>query len=187
VISRVAILTCALALGCGRVNFDPVGGGGDDAPGGGDGGPPGDGSGSGAIDAAGPGVMCLGTATPNCPVTAGTLSLGGTHNSSGPSDMRGNGFSGTCGGGSGQEQTIQFLVQQSGTYIFTTANSTFDTVLYIRDDNCMGPELGCSDNVGALFTSEITLSLIAGQRVVAFVDSANGLCGNYSLRAGVSP
>jgi len=173
-----------LACGCGRINFDPVGGG-DDQPGGGDGGPTGDGSGQ--VDAAGPGVQCVGTATPNCPAAANSLSIFGTHMSSGPSDNRGNGFAGSCGGAGGQEQTVQFLVQQSGTFIFKTAGSTYDTVLYVRDDNCAGAELACNDNSGSLFTSEVTLTLIAGQRVIAFVDSANGLCGDFTLRVGVDP
>ncbi len=177
---RLTLLAYLIACGCGRINFDPLGGG-DGGPGDGR---PGDG---GGIDAPGAGVACVGTATPNCPATATTLSILGTHSSGGPSDNRGDGFSGSCGGAGADEQTIQFLVQQSGTFKFTTRNSDYDTVLYVRDGSCTGPELACNDNTGDLFTSEIQLTLTAGQTVIVFVDGANGLCGNFMLRAGVNP
>lgn len=182
---RLGFAATLIAGGCGRINFDPIGG---DDQAGGDGGPKDGkiGDGNGGIDA-GPGIACVGTATPNCPVTATTLSIFGTHSSGGPSDNRGDGFSGSCGGAGSDEQTVEFIVQQAGTFKFTTRNSDYDTVLYIRDGNCNGPELACNDNFGSLFTSEVQLTLAAGQHVIAFVDGANGLCGTFSFRAGVNP
>jgi hypothetical protein len=182
---RLSLVAILLACGCGRINFDPLGGGGA-----GDGGPSdgklGDGGGGG-IDGTGPGVACVGTATPSCPATAASLNLVGTHMSSGASDNRGDGLAGSCGGAGSHEQTVQFLITQTGTFVFTTRGSNYDTVLYIRDGSCTGPELACNDNFGASFTSEVSLALTAGQSVIAIVDGANGVCGDFELRAGTNP
>jgi hypothetical protein len=183
---RLSLVVSLLASACGRINFDPLGG--DDQPGGGDGGPNDGklGDGGGGIDSA-PGTACVGTATPNCPTAGGLLSLANTTSMGGPTDNNGDGLSGSCGGAGADERTVQYLVQQAGTYVFTTRDSDYDTVLYIRDGDCTGAELACNDNFGALFTSQVTLTLAAGQTIIAIVDGANGLCGTYSLRAGTNP
>ena len=94
----------------------------------------------------------------------------------------------SCGGAGAEEQTTQFLVMQSATYIFTTRGSNFDTVIYARDVNCTGVELGCNDDeVPGTKTSKLTLTLTAGQRIVLFVDGMSGQCGNYMLAAGLNP
>jgi hypothetical protein len=125
--------------------------------------------------------------SPSCPQVGSTLTIFGTHTSSSTTAGKGSGLTGSCGGANAEEQTEQLLVQQSGTYIFTTRDSTLDTVMYIRD-TCNGTELACNDNVSATdHTSQITMPLTAGQSIVVVIDGANGTCGDYTFRAGVNP
>ena len=181
-LSRLQLAASLLACGCGRINFDPLGGGG------GDGGPNDGklGDGNGGVDGTGPGVACVAGANPSCPMSGGTLSIIGNSSASGQSTNRGDGMWGSCGGAGADEHTLRYVVQQTGTYVFTTRGSNYDTVLYIRDGGCAGPELACNNNFGSLFTSQITLNLTAGQNVVAIIDGADGRCGNFSFGAGVN-
>jgi hypothetical protein len=176
------IVAIMVTSACGRFHFDPIGDdvSGDGGTGTGDG-PRGDGA------PIGPGMACPRMASPTCPGTTLSLSTSSISSAGGPSAGKGDGLAGSCGGEGAEEQTVQFLVQNTATYTFTTRNANYDTVLYIRDVDCLGAELACNDNFGTGFTSQITLSLVAGQRVVAVVDGANGLCGNASLIAGVNP
>ena len=176
-----AVILLALAA-CGRVNFDPVGDGGR-------GGPTGDGnggSGDGGGGDSGGGGSCLMINNPSCPETAATLFAAGTHMSSGNTDVAGDGLAGTCGGASSGEKATQFLIMSTGTFVFTTAGSGFDTVLYAKD-TCTGTELACNDDEGAgVKTSRLSLSLTSGQRVIIVVDGANNECGAFTLRAGTT-
>lgn len=188
-VGRTWILVSVITSACGRFHFDPIGAGDDvvEGDGGTRDGPRGDGGGT-PIDApAGSGMACPRTGTPSCPQSSISLTMFGVSSSSASTAGKGDGLAGSCGGAGAEEQTVLFLVQQTAAYTFTTRNSDYDTVLYIRDADCGGAELACNDNVGAGVTSQVTLNVVAGQRVVAIVDGANGLCGNYSLLAGVNP
>lgn len=89
-------------------------------------------------------------------------------------------FGGICGGGSAPERTFGFTAPQAGPYTFTTAGSSFDTVLYVRDGTCNGPELDCDDD-GLAPQSTVTVNLAANQTVVVFVDGYSSNFGPFTL------
>jgi len=53
-------------------------------------------------------------------------------------------FDGTCGTGDTREATIRFEAPMDGEYDIDTSGSGFDTVLYVRDGDCSGPEIACN-------------------------------------------
>jgi hypothetical protein len=115
---------------------------------------------------------------PSC--AAGTLTAAATVTGStaGAADVN----SGTCGGLGSGDQVFAFTAPTYGTYTFSTEGSDFDTVLYVRDGDCLGYELACNDDAGpATATSEASISLQAGQLVLVFVDGFGGASGNFSL------
>ncbi|HZO16803.1 MAG TPA: hypothetical protein VFB62_26180, partial [Polyangiaceae bacterium] len=89
-------------------------------------------------------------------------------------------FTGTCAG-AGPENTLSWTAPASGTYTIDTAGSPYDTVLYVRDVNCGGMELACDDDGGPGVTSQLQVTLVAGQTVVIFVDSFGSTGGSYTL------
>ncbi len=168
-----------LLTACGRVSFEPLDDGG--GPGGGGDGPRGD----GATTDTGSGSACSFTGTPSCPTAGASLNLAGTYNSSGHTSGEGSGLAGSCGGANAEEHTVQFVVMATATYTFTTRGSDYNTVLYLRA-SCGGAELACNDDFATDGHSAITIALTQGQNVIAVVDGANGLCGNYALAVGTS-
>lgn len=87
-----------------------------------------------------------------------------------------------CGEPSGPEVSYWFTPPADGNYTFDTIGTMFDTVVYVRDLDCNGPELGCDDESGGNSTSLLTLSLLQNQPVVVFVDSFDELMfGPYVL------
>jgi len=91
---------------------------------------------------------------------------------------------GTCAPGDfdGPDQTLLFTAPQTGTYVFDTLGTDFDTVLYLLD-SCNGPELSCNDDVGGgMLQSETSAQLDEGQSVIVVVDGlADDDVGPYSL------
>jgi hypothetical protein len=85
-------------------------------------------------------------------------------------------FTGSCGGAEASDVGRQFTVLDDGRYEFSVENATFDAIVYILEGNdCTGPERGCGKRV--------QVPLRNGDRVVAVLDGANGLCGSVTLRA----
>ncbi len=77
---------------------------------------------------------------------------------------------GSCGG-DGAEITFEWTAPSGGTYTFDTIGTTYDTVLYVLDGTCGGTELGCNDDGTSGLTSEVTVTLTAGQTVIVVVDA----------------
>ncbi|MBN2194187.1 MAG: hypothetical protein JW751_15325 [Polyangiaceae bacterium] len=92
----------------------------------------------------------------------------------------GNELSAYCGGASAQEVSYFFTASASGEYVFDTAGSDYDTVLYLLDGGCDGPVLACNDDANGRVQSEIHATLRAGQTVAVVVDGWSGN-GNYVL------
>ena len=67
----------------------------------------------------------------------------------------------------------------SSFFTFDTAGSNHDTVLYVRDGSCSGPELACDDDTIGL-QSEVTVPLTSGQTVAILVDSF-AVAGSFVL------
>jgi hypothetical protein len=91
----------------------------------------------------------------------------------------------SCGGIEAPEVVYLFTAPEARTYTIDTVGSDHDTVLAVFDGDCWGEELACSDDVLGeevrLFTSEVTVSLDAGQTIVIVVDGAFEESGLYQL------
>jgi hypothetical protein len=94
-----------------------------------------------------------------------------------------NELGGSCGGGGSPERAFRWTAPATGSYFISTCGSSFDTVLHVRDGTCGGAELGCNDDaVGAGLSSELEVTLVAGQTVVIVVDGYRGRSGDFALR-----
>ncbi len=78
------------------------------------------------------------------------------------------------------EVTFSFTAPRSATYIFDTAGSSFDTVLYAYGPACEGPELGCNDDSNGTLAASLGLSMVAGDTVILVLDSF-GETGEWTL------
>lgn len=99
----------------------------------------------------------------------------------------------TCGGTSDYHPTCIYgpaapdvvylwTAPLTDTFSFSTAGSSFDTVLEVRPYNNTSQTLGCNDDVGAgVQQSELQVALTAGQTVQVIVDSYGSQCGSYRL------
>lgn len=94
-----------------------------------------------------------------------------------------NDHEGSCGGAAASERTYRYTAPVSGTYIIDTCGSPTDTVLYVRDGDCAGPEIACRDD-GCGSQSHLSLPLTAGQTISITVDGAveQGSGGIFDLR-----
>jgi len=68
----------------------------------------------------------------------------------------------------------------SGTYVFSTLGSSFDTVLELRQYNT-GVSLGCNDDSAGTSLSTVSASLSAGQTVLVVVDGYGSNQGAFQL------
>ncbi len=91
---------------------------------------------------------------------------------------------GSCASGPAPEREFLWTAPTTGSVRISLAGSDFDTMLYVRADECGGPELACSDDslseFGAELWSELVVELEAGQRIAIFVDGYNG-AGSFVL------
>ncbi len=111
-----------------------------------------------------------------------TTSATGTAVATGSTTGGTNHRSGSCGGSASNEATVGFTAPSTGAYTFTTAGSSFDTVLYVLDGGCTGFELGCNDDVSTGdHTSTLTLPLGMGQTVTVVIDAYGGGNGDWDL------
>ncbi|MDB4928140.1 MAG: hypothetical protein JWM10_624 [Myxococcaceae bacterium] len=94
-----------------------------------------------------------------------------------------------CGGELASESTVTWTAPANGDFTFSTEGSEYDTLMYVREDGCEGPELDCNDDppdAKGTPWSELTLRLHGGQRVAVFIDG-HGLEGGawtLSIAAG---
>jgi hypothetical protein len=103
----------------------------------------------------------------------------------------GSDWQGSCGGDDAPELLFNWAAPATDTYVFDTVDSTFDTVLYVREGDCTGAELGCNDKMfGSVrldtpipFQSALRLDLTEGDGVTIGVDGSNALAvGDAHLR-----
>jgi len=73
----------------------------------------------------------------------------------------------------GAEKIYAWTAPKAGEYVFDSAGSAADTLLYLRRGTCGGEEFACdNDAFGIGGASERVVALAAGERVVIFVDTA---------------
>ncbi len=91
-----------------------------------------------------------------------------------------------CGGFDAPEHVYEFVAQGPGTYRFSTAGSSFDTVLYLidPDEGCGALPLACNDDAQFELHSELSRELAGGERILVVVDGHDGNdFGSYELLA----
>jgi hypothetical protein len=67
------------------------------------------------------------------------------------------------------------------TIVVDTIGSSYDTVLMVRRDNCLGPDLSCDDDSGGGANSRIVLADALPGRYFVIVDGFGGSTGAYRL------
>lgn len=96
----------------------------------------------------------------------------------------GNQYDGSCMVNPANEVEYWWTPPETGTYLFSTDGSAYDTMMYIRNGGCDGTELGCSDDTfdgqNVYLYSTLELELMAGQTVSIFVDGYSS-SGSYQL------
>lgn len=93
-------------------------------------------------------------------------------------------FGSSCGGTGAPDLAYTLVAPQDGFYVFDTEGSSFDTVLYLLDGDCAGPELACNDDTTG-GTSEVGVVLAEGQTVTVVVDSFGIAGGSFDLNIAV--
>lgn len=96
----------------------------------------------------------------------------------------------TCGGGNNaqpscsysnaEDRLFTWTAHSTGSCVFTTASSTYDSVLSLTDSTS-GVALGCNDDANGTLQSMVVVNLTAGQQVRVFVDGYSSHCGSFSL------
>lgn len=96
---------------------------------------------------------------------------------------RPNDESGGCGGGSAPDERLVWIAPAAGSFTFSLAGSSYDTLLYVRDANdgsCDGAQLACNDDsIGV--ASSVSATLFAGQQVLIVVDGFGSGSGSWTL------
>jgi hypothetical protein len=85
-----------------------------------------------------------------------------------------------CAPSSAPEALYQFTAPADGTYTFSTAGSTFDTVLYVEGGTCGGASLACNDDYIGL-QSRVQVPMTTGESIVVVVDGYGAASGSYTL------
>lgn len=95
---------------------------------------------------------------------------------------------GSCSEGhAARDFQLGFVAPYSGSFVFDTSGSSFDTVLYVTTSVCDGVELACNDDFLAL-ESRVTVDLEAGEIVTVFVDGLGVLdSGPFMLTIDEAP
>lgn len=77
----------------------------------------------------------------------------------------------TCGNGPSKDISYIWTVPTTGSYRFSTINSSFDTVLEIRNYNNTSQVLGCNDDEPGSYQSRVSLSnLTRGTRLLITIE-----------------
>lgn len=98
---------------------------------------------------------------------------------SGSTMGQGNDFAPGCVMSNAPDVQLVWTALAGGTYTFDTVGSTYDTVLYVRED-CVGPELACNDDT-VMTQSQVVVDLAGGQSVMIVIDGWNNASGSYVL------
>ena len=153
---RAAWPIAMFCVACGRIGFDPVGGEGN-----------GDGRGDGGMTPGDGKTQPIACADVNLGSVLGAVAMGTTA-------TKGDELSG-CGS-FGEDVSYGWVAPATGMYTIDTCGSsmTLDTVLYVRDGDCMGTQLACNDDACGAFdlSSRVSVNLTAGQPVVVVIDEA---------------
>ncbi len=96
-------------------------------------------------------------------------------------DVTGSDFEGSCGGVNTKDVAYQWMVPFTDFFVLDTQGSNYDTVLYVLDDTCDGPELACNNDAEGSVSSRIVAKFHEDQRVVVVLDGNAGESGTAVL------
>ncbi|MCP3141933.1 ELWxxDGT repeat protein [Pyxidicoccus xibeiensis] len=85
-----------------------------------------------------------------------------------------------------QDASFSWTAPVSGTFVFTTEGSGYDTSLEVSDP-VSGASLACNDDTGETLQSSVTVSVSAGQTLLITVDGYDTECGTFQLGILPSP
>ncbi|TVQ96247.1 MAG: hypothetical protein EA398_16295 [Deltaproteobacteria bacterium] len=94
--------------------------------------------------------------------------------------LEGNYTQGSCSSGNadGPERVFGWTAPSDGTYRFAVESPSRGIHLYVRDESCLGTELGCFDGADP----SLELELTEGQRVYVFVDTSRFRIEYFQIR-----
>jgi hypothetical protein len=90
-------------------------------------------------------------------------------------------LTGACGSNDGPERTFRWTAPRAGRWLWDTAGSGYDTLLFIRDASCDGEEIACNDDGAADLSSQVSVELDAGQTIVVVVTGWANERGEFLL------
>lgn len=91
-----------------------------------------------------------------------------------------NDYTPSCATSTAPDASYTWTAPSSGTYVFSTAGSSFDTILQVRAYNTAA-SLGCNDDSNATLQSTVSVSLSGGQTVIVVIDGYGSSNGAYRL------
>lgn len=84
---------------------------------------------------------------------------------------------GSCGGNNAPDASLVWTAPATGLWTFDTFGSDIDTVVYVLDGACTGPELACNQDASGTPQSAVSVSLTEGQVVTVIVDARKNTPG----------
>jgi hypothetical protein len=99
---------------------------------------------------------------------------------------QGNQFNSSCGSNGSADLAYYWTAPYAGNFTFTTAGSSYDTVLQVLNDT-QSASLGCNDDSNGNAQSTISLGLAAGQKITLVVDGYGAACGSFKLNISGAP
>jgi hypothetical protein len=107
---------------------------------------------------------------------------------SGTTTGRSNRERGSCGGGDAPEAIFKIALPVTSDVFITTHGTRFNTVLYLRRDNCCGEEVACNDDQDGRTTSVIAQRGLEPGTYYIYVDGATAAdVGAFSLDVYATP
>jgi hypothetical protein len=97
-----------------------------------------------------------------------------------------NDISPTCAYSAAPDAEYMWTAPYTGTFNFTTAGSSFDTVLVVQNP-FNSSVLGCNDDSNGTLQSTVSLSLAAGTQVLVAIDGYASNTGSYKLNISSTP
>ncbi|MCB9533158.1 MAG: hypothetical protein H6698_02375 [Myxococcales bacterium] len=93
-----------------------------------------------------------------------------------------NDLAGTCGGAGGVELAFTWTAPETRDYLVDTRGDSYDTVVYVREGGCDGPELACNDDAteapGPALQSEVRIEATAGATYLIVIDGYDVVLGD---------
>ena len=117
---------------------------------------------------------------PLCVVNANIDGLTGDF--SGSTVGQGSEWSGACGGLDAPEFVFSWTPPFGGNFRLEITDASFDSVLYVRQSECAGLEIGCNDDANDL--RPLLELFVASENgpLLIFVDAVDGGSGGFGLR-----